>query len=341
MIRLLFSSRKPKDMEYIIKHIPDDFVVEEVIGYEPEDGTKNILCRLEKTDTDMFSTLNIISGFFKIDKKEIGYAGIKDKKAMTKQHITLPGKIKNKFKKEGDEISLSENLKINFLKGVEEHIRPGDLKKNRFDIVVRALDEERSLAPKKVPNLFGTQRFGEHNHKIGERIIKRDFEGAAALAMESQKGGELIRQHLRENENDFVGALNTLHNNILTFLVHSYQSHLWNKIVERVIEKEGIEFIEKSDIIPIPGFSSDCEEKFVEEYDGVLEEEGISERDFIIKEMPRLSCEGSEREVLMRISDFAYGYREDDIFKKKKKCELSFSLGKGSYATTLIEHLFN
>ena len=339
--RLKLKGSEPRKMNKVIKHKPEDFIVEEILEKLPKDGEGHMLCILEKQGVDMFGALKTISKVLGIAQKEIGYAGIKDKHAITKQHITIPIKAKHRLSS-AEELSSGGDISLRHLKDVEEPIRPGQLQGNRFWITVRSLPKEITLdAPEKVPNFFGEQRFGKCNHAIGEYIVKRDFERAALLAMESQKGGNMIKEHLRKNPKDFVGALGKLRESITIFFIHAYQSFLWNSILEDVLRTKGIEVIAQDDVIPIPGFSSDCPDKFRSSYDKVLKKEGITERDFVIKELPRLSCEGDVREALMNVSEFKHNFDDDEIFKNMKKCKLTFTLGKGSYATSLIEYLFS
>ena len=328
-------------MKYILKHKPEDFVVEEVLGNETEEGSNYILCKLIKKNYDTFTVIKKLSKFFNIKEKDIGYAGIKDKKAITTQSITLPAKTKAKFEQLNKTIKLDDNISIELCKNVNNHIRPGDLVGNYFSIIVRSLDNEINFNIKKVPNYFGEQRFGKENNIIGENLVKKKFKVAAELALESQKEGYLIKEHLEKNPNDYVGALSKLNTSLLMLFIHSYQSFLWNSIVKEIIKNKGIGNIDENDFLEIPGFGSECQEKFEDEYNKVLENEGISERDFIIREFPKLSCQGDSRKILMEIKDFSYNFSDDEEFKNKKKCLLKFSLTKGSYATSLIEHLFN
>ncbi len=327
-------------MDYVIKHSPEDFFVEEILGHEPDEGEGYTLCWMKKRNIDMFSALRIISERLKIQSKEIGYAGIKDKVAVTSQNITLPIKTKQSFiGKDEDNTEFADGITIRYIRDVKDRLNPGDLEGNRFNICVRSLTRERSFDDVKIPNFFGEQRFGKCNHVIGEMIIKRDFERAALLAMDSQKDGRLIREHLDKDEKDFIGALGRIGGNILVLFIHAYQSHLWNMILKEIISRRGLDQISDNDLIPIPGFSSGGG-RFTEEYRDVLDKEGISERDFIIREIPKISSEGDNRKALMDISDLSYSFMQDDVFKDKLMCKISFSLGKGSYATTAIDFLF-
>ena len=95
-------------------------------------------------------------------------------------------------------------------------------------------------------------------------------------------------------------------------------------------------FISENIDIPIIGF--DIEERN-EEVNRVLadimKKENITERDFLIKQMPEITAAGGRRNLLTDCKDLII--KEID----KETVELSFTLGKGSYATMVIKQLFS
>ncbi len=72
----------------------------------------------------------------------------------------------------------------------------------------------------------------------------------------------------------------------------------------------------------------------------ILKVEGISRKDFIIKPLPELSSEGSERDVMMKVKGFkTLEYSDDELNEGKKKQVVKFYLDKGCYATVVIDSL--
>ena len=69
--------------------------------------------------------------------------------------------------------------------------------------------------------------------------------------------------------------------------------------------------------------------------------ENISFRDFIIRQIPELSCEGDERAAFIKINDFKTIKKEkDELNENKEKIVVGFYLPKGCYATVLVDYLF-
>ena len=327
-------------MVYKIKSVPEDFVVKEIIGLKFEDSGFSYY-NLKKTNLSVQEAAEIISKKLRINKKFINYAGTKDKIAITEQKISI---------KNGPERNFDfGNLKLEFLGKGKERINLGDNLGNYFEIVVRDIDKK----PEKIKsfvNYFDDQRFSDKNVEIGKAIIKRDFKKAADFILEDKKYGEMTKEYLEKNKNDFIGALRLIDRKILRMFVHAYQSYLWNLCVSENFERQKHNEIEyslgKLNIpveedenpgFPIIGFGTE-EDGTVEE---ILAREKITRRDFIIKEIPELSSEGSERNVFAEIKNLNISELEnDELNNGKKKVKISFELGKGSYATMAIKQLF-
>jgi len=88
--------------------------------------------------------------------------------------------------------------------------------------------------------------------------------------------------------------------------------------------------------IPVIGFGTETSNNQLGKIiNNILKKEKIFLRDFIIREMPELSSEGTERDLFIEIKDFKIREMEKD------KAVVSFSLPKGSYATVVIKELFS
>ena len=94
--------------------------------------------------------------------------------------------------------------------------------------------------------------------------------------------------------------------------------------------------------IPVIGFATEIkDEKINSIVQKILDKEEICKNDFIIRSIPDLSSAGNERDLFVDVKDLVIGNLEDDELNiGKKKVRLSFSLGKGSYATEVVKELF-
>jgi tRNA pseudouridine13 synthase len=318
---------------YKIKEKCEDFIVSEIISITPSENGSHALCLLTKKDTNTLKAAQLIANKLGIKEKDVGFAGTKDKKAVTKQHIS----IKGAGRKEIEDLRF-DNITLLYLGRIAYPINLGMLEGNKFEIIVRNID---NLPERKetFPNYFGEQRFSENNADIGKALIKKNFAEACRLILLSYGEHENdAREHLETSAKDYVGAIKKIPRKIIMIYVHAYQSLIWNKTLERYIEKN------KDDaMIPLVGFGTDLDSGEVSNIiKEILKEEGITERDFIIRSLPEATFEGSIRPAFCRAENLDIGELEDDENNPgMKKTNIRFSLPKGSYATSYLKHLFS
>lgn len=323
----------------IIKQLPEDFIVKEISNVELLDKGDFSIYLLKKKDYTTEKAVQSIADRLGIKRKFIGYAGNKDRKAVTEQLISI------RTNKNVD-IRLKE-IGLELLGYSDKPISIGDLIGNEFVITARDLNNkdieklESKIKNKKIfaPNHFGEQRFSKDNVEIGRLIVKRDFKKAVELILKSNKSIENnIKSHLIKN--DYIGALRLIPKKILKLYIHSLQSYIFNLTVEEIINKKIINSNRK---IPIIGFGSEIEDSKVEKIvSNILKKEDIQPRDFIIRKIPELSAEGSERNIYMAVKDFRILESSDDELNKgKKKIKIMFKLDKGCYATVAVRYLFS
>jgi tRNA pseudouridine13 synthase len=193
---------------------------------------------------------------------------------------------------------------------------------------IDALPQEKSL----FPNYFDDQRFGKSNDEVGKALVKGDFAKACGLIDDAR-----MKEFLQGQPSNYVGALSLVPKKILTIYVHAYQSRLFNRVLERLVAEEGLEPL-RQESLPLVGFGTEDASL----YEDILAEEGITPRDFIIRQLPELSAEGGVRAAVVTVDDLWIGELEDDELNEgRKKVLLKFSLPKGSYATGVVKSLFS
>jgi tRNA pseudouridine13 synthase len=328
---------------YIIKQIPEDFVVNEVSSVKLLDKGAYAVFRLRKKNYTTERAVQQIADSLCIDRKRVGYAGSKDSKAITAQNISI-----HNVKKDKVESLKLKDIKLGFLGYSNEPISLGDLDGNSFEIVVRNITEKPKVIDR-IINYFGEQRFSTNNAEIGKAIIKKDFKKAVDRIIESIGDEEKkVIEHLEKNKNDYVGALKTMPWKTLNMYIHAYQSKIWNEITKELQKgsptlNSGAISIDniKNMKLPLIGFATEVQDKDVKQIvERILQNEDIKKEDFVIRAIPDLSSAGNERDLFVEIRDLNIGKLEnDELNQGKKKVKVSFSLGKGSYATEVIKAL--
>ena len=174
-----------------IRNQYEDFYVEELPEITPSGEGPNIYIWIEKIGRTTLDVVLDISRDLHISRKRMGFAGMKDKKARTRQWICVSNM---QSQEEFDKVKNLDIYKTDFLKIVrgQKKLRMGQLKGNKFKILIRDIDDiEKScetanevlaeLQLKGVPNYFGWQRFGKprtNTHLVGEALVENDLKKA-------------------------------------------------------------------------------------------------------------------------------------------------------------------
>ncbi len=144
---------------------PEDFIVDEELSFTPDGEGENVFLRIEKKGLNTEQVAKSIARFATVKLMDVGYAGLKDKNAITRQwfSVRIPGKVEHNW----EELN-SDNMMVIEITRNRKKLRRGVIKLNSFEITVRDysgnLDQLDSVCKKikagGVPNYFGDQRFG-------------------------------------------------------------------------------------------------------------------------------------------------------------------------------------
>ncbi len=183
----------------VIRSSPQDFLVDEVFEELSYEGGRYLVLEVEKTDWDTHHLIRELSRKLRISQKRFGWAGTKDKRAVTVQRISIMNLDELELKR----INLP-GLKIKVLGRTNRSVGLGDLLGNRFRITIRDLAcpepgatlariTEETIEQKGVPNYFGVQRFGDTRpvtHKVGEALARGKIEEAVYIYLALPFSGE-------------------------------------------------------------------------------------------------------------------------------------------------------
>ncbi len=316
--------------DFIVKEIPFDNLIKNEGDYS--------IFKLKKKDYNTVSAINSIANFLNLNPRFIGFAGNKDRNAITEQYISI-----KLIPKEKVLTYSSDKIELEYIGKSTSAISLGNLKGNSFEIIVRECIKE----PIKITsfvNYFGEQRFSINNKEVGKSIIQKQFKKTIQLLIENGTDIDLIKF----NKNDFVGCLQKIPIKTVSLYINAYQSYLWNKIVSKIIESsenivissQTLNINPKSELLinelPLIGFETEIEKspysKIIFE---TLNDEGINQRDFIIQQLGHLSASGNYRKIISSI-------RNLEITKISNSWDylLKFDLDKGNYATVAIRQMF-
>ena len=154
-----------------LKLLNEDFVVTELPLQLPCGEGEHVWLDIEKNGANTAFVALQLAAAAGVQERDVGYAGLKDRHAITRQwfSIHLP-------KGEAPDLTLLQHPEFKVL-GQSRHLkklRPGDLRGNRFRIVLRDVTGDRdaieanlaAVASLGVPNYFGAQRFGHDGGNV-------------------------------------------------------------------------------------------------------------------------------------------------------------------------------
>lgn len=166
-----------------IKDRPEDFFVQEIPLYEPSGAGEHVYCEIQKVGLTTFDAVNRIADALNVSSRDVGYAGLKDTRAVTRQVLSIPGTT------EPQVMGLRwDDLQVLWAARHGNKLRPGHLKANRFAVKVRdvsptdvvKLDPVLKVIQRRgMPNYFGEQRFGRRgdNDRLGAALVRGDAAG--------------------------------------------------------------------------------------------------------------------------------------------------------------------
>lgn len=196
----------------IMKQIPEDFKVDEIYDLKKLEEKENesetgklrfYYFKLWKRDYTVNRAIEHICKTFKIQIRDVHFAGTKDRVAVTTQLISLR-RLRHGWEEDLKYFNLKNpDIKLEFLGMYPARLNLGDNKGNKFTITVRDLDSKEIFSMKErlekvkihgVPNFFDSQRFGfsGSNPIVGKYLLRGNFEKAfftiiTAIPKDNQK----------------------------------------------------------------------------------------------------------------------------------------------------------
>lgn len=359
-----------------IKRDFEDFQVEEILEHSQlaslESKGEYLLCQLTKFGMDTFHALELIRSKLGCSRGSLSVAGIKDRRAVTRQYMTIRRQSAAKV----SSVKIL-GLSLEPLGYVHTSIASNAISSNRFRVKITDMkvdrippDQLEDLRTRGFANFFGYQRFGSRrpiSHEVGRSIVRRDFRAAVecfisrsfpsepeqtryardhfretgdcARALEEfpvhLRHERLMLEYLKAHPSDFIGALRVLPLRLLKLFVHAYQAFLFNRrLSELLVELGDLRALRRSKPLSVPGYlTSRAGREEDQAATKLLREEGISPRAFYVGPLWQISSAGAKRAVRILPKDLTVAGGQPG------EAQVAFELPRGSYATVLLREL--
>jgi tRNA pseudouridine13 synthase len=262
----------------------EDFYVEEIPEHLPTGNGPNTWIFIEKTKRNTLDVVLDIAREMKISRKRMGFAGMKDKSARTRQWLCVSNSSVEELEPLRDKLY---NVKILELKQNEKKLRIGQLVGNKFKILIRNTDDPdndaetaeiilNKLLESGVPNYYGYQRFGKersNTHVVGEFLVHNDVKGAVDGYIGNPYPEE--KNHIKAARTLYdEGNLEEAYENMPAAM--RYEKMLLRELLN-LKRKKGV-LDEKSYIIAIESLPKPLKRMFVHAYQSYLFNKAVSER---------------------------------------------------------------
>jgi tRNA pseudouridine13 synthase len=276
----------------VLKERPEDFIVEEIPTYDPSGEGEHLYLGIQKTNMPHTEMLGVLCRHFGVDESAIGFAGMKDRVAVTQQTVSvhLP-----KEKPVGE--LRHERLAVLWARRHTNKLRRGHLRGNRFVIRIRQVDPMQvrtvkrrleELAVRGIPDYFGEQRFGYrvNNHMLGllhargdwkaaldellgargspfpphqlearERYEAGDHEGAAERWGRNDQAERIALRALARGR-DHAGAVRAIPPHVKSFWMSALQGAVYNATLGARVADGNFDTVLRGDVAVLAGKSS-------------------------------------------------------------------------------------
>ena len=315
----------------ILKSRPLDFQVTEELGFEPGGEGEHLFLWVEKTGLSTTELISRIARDYSLKPHQIGYSGLKDKHALTRQWLSLhlPGQPSPEKCGVGDGYRVVQQARHH------KKLRPGTHKFNSFQLRLREIkslpDKTRNqlhcVAAQGFANYFGAQRFGRKQDNVRQALE------------------QLANRRLKRSRK--------------SILISSLRSFLFNQILARRISLGHWVSPLAGDVFMLRGshsiFSDELDDELIARYQQLdiastaslygagpdrlggeprsIEAEIFAEHGDITRCLDQQSAKRQMRPLRAVVDRFSFEYDTSD-----HSLLLKLALPAGCYVTTMLEH---
>lgn len=312
---------------------PEDFIVEEILGYDTDGVGEHALLWVEKRGANTDWVARELARFAEVPPVNVGYAGLKDRHAVTRQafSVQLPGRPDPDW-------STFPHAEVKVLAATRHgrKLKRGALRGNRFVLTLREVQGEREaaervlqqIAARGVPNYFGEQRFGREGGNLAQaramfagRRMDRDKRSILLSAARSQIFNSVLAVRVEQGTWDTAlpGEIWSLAGSRSWFGPEPFDAALAGRLAQGDIHPSG----------PLWGEGEPPSADVV----GALERQVAAQYADLAEGLVKARMEQERRALRLMPRDLRWRWLDDATL------ELAFELPAGAYATVVVREL--
>jgi tRNA pseudouridine13 synthase len=318
----------------VYKTRPEDFEVRELLPFEPEGEGEHVYLHIRKRGHNTLELQQALAKLSAIPRHHVGYAGMKDRQALTSQwfSVHLPGTVEPDW-----EVLQQDGVSLERVGRHRRKLRTGAHCANQFTLVLRQLQGGVSRCEQRLQqikqhgfaNYFGEQRFGRN----GSNLVAAESLGPV------RKGRLSNRQAMA-----LSAARSLIFNRVLA---RRQQLECWDKvIVGDLVNLDGSNsfFGPVDDVEELQDRLAALEIHATGPMAGIeastVASEALALEQAVVRELPdsldvvtKFQARTARRALRARVDDLQWLWLDDTTLR------LDFTLGRGVYATSLLHAL--
>lgn len=318
----------------VIRQNPHDFIVEEILDFDLTGEGEHVCLFIEKTGENTQYIAKQLAKFADVKARDVSYAGLKDRNAVTRQWFSVPYPIKKEL--DWNEFS-SDTIKVLKIVRHQKKLRIGCLLGNSFTLTIRDIDQVDELITrfdsiklKGVPNYFGEQRFGIGGNNLalaermfnGEQIRDKKLRGLVISAARSWLFNHIVSDRIAQSKFSTALAGDTF----MFPVNNSFFTEVLNDSIQQRLRNEEI-------CLSAPMIGN--EDAFALETAGEFERNAIANFDAWLPGLTALKLSNDRRRMTLKPVNLQYSKNDDSTVT------LSFILPAGSFATSILREAIN
>ena len=309
-----------------------DFIVREELGYPLAGEGEFVAVKVRKTNANTLFVGEQLAKFVGISAKNMSYAGLKDRHAVTEQWFCL-----HLAGKETPDFSTFECEGIEILEVTRHNrkIRTGALEGNYFELLLRDVVETDELKQRLnqlqeigFPNYFTEQRFGRDGHNLTQ--AQRWASGE--ISVKDRKKRSFYLSAARSEVFNLVVSQRIADQQMQTVLLGDYlqlagSNSFFEVKAEDLMQSQ--QRLDENDVLltaPLIGENS------LQQNGNECEEAIVAQHENLINLMKKERMNAARRAMLCKLQDLRWQFEPEGL-------RLTFFLNSGSYATGLVREL--
>ncbi len=318
-----------------IRTLPEDFIVEETLAFEPSGNGEHVFLQIQKTGENTEYVARQLARFANVRQRDIGFAGMKDRHAITTQWFSV-------WLPKGDEPNwtefATENMIVLHVTRHARKLKRGALANNRFSLTIRnwqghktkTIEQLTEIKNHGVANYYGSQRFGHGGQNVAKALamfqgtkVGREQRSLYLSAARSFLFNHILATRIEQNswQTGLNGDVFMLDGSRSCFACEIIDEDIRNRLTQNLLHATGA-LVGKGET-RVSASAFEIEQKIIETYSELK------------TGLVAFGVESDRRALRVNVANLIWEFSNENTLK------LHFNLPAGSYATALLRELIS